>query len=166
MKKNLVLIGMPGSGKTTIGKILSLELNRTFVDLDEEIETSSKHTIPALFEKGEAHFRTIESEVTASISHKHSLVIATGGGVVLREENMRALRKNGVIIFLNRSLEHITGDVEISSRPLLQDGVSKLEKLYNERIHLYQKYADIIIENNQNPDLAMQQILKYLSLNE
>lgn len=166
MKENIVLIGMPGSGKSTIGHQLSEKLNKPFIDLDEEIETYSKQTIPALFEKGESYFRSIESEVAANISKESSLVIATGGGIILHEENMSALRKNGIIIFLNRSLEHIASDVEMSSRPLLKDGLNKLETLYNERIHLYQEYADIIIENNQNPELAVKQILKQLAMKE
>lgn len=164
MKKNLVLIGMPGSGKTTLGRQLSERLNRPFIDLDEEIEKYSNQSIPALFKKGESHFRAIETKVTEKISQQSSLVIATGGGIVLREENMRALRKNGRIIFLNRSLENIATDVEMSSRPLLKDGLYKLEILYNERISSYQRYADLIIDNNQEADLTIKEILKQLSI--
>lgn len=162
MNKNIILIGMPGSGKTTLGRELGLILEIEFVDLDKEIETYSKQTIPELFEKGESHFRKIESEVTANISQRTSLVIATGGGIVLRAKNMDALKKNSVIIFLNRSLNNIASDVEMSSRPLLKDGLGQLEKLYNERIHLYQQYADFTVDNNQNMDDAIHQIIKYL----
>ncbi len=165
MKNNLVLIGMPGSGKTTIGRLLSKEVQVPFIDLDEAIETYSQQEIPELFKKGEAYFRKVESEVTLNIASRAPLIIATGGGVVLREENMQALAKNGLIIFLNRSLDQITHDVEVGTRPLLKEGLDKLRTLYNERIGLYHKYADLTIENNDSPSTAVEQILAQMSLN-
>jgi len=162
MKTNIVLIGMPGSGKTTLANMLSQQLGFALIDLDDKIERQAGQKISQLCEKGESHFRDMETAVTKVVSTKSQSVISTGGGVILREENMAALRENGMIVFLNRSLEQITSDVEVSTRPLLVGGTSKLVKLHEERIHLYKRYADITIENNQTPDIAIQQILAQL----
>lgn len=166
MKENLVLIGMPGSGKSTIGRILGEKLGLPFIDLDVEIETHSNQSIPDLFEKGEDYFRDIESEVTEIFSKQSPLVIATGGGIILKESNIEELRQNGRIIFLNRSLENIAGDVEMGTRPLLKDGLDKLQKLYEERIDLYYKYADLVVDNNENPIKAIEQLMRKLSIEE
>ncbi|HZK47931.1 MAG TPA: shikimate kinase [Atopostipes sp.] len=162
MKENLVLIGMPGSGKSTIGRILGEKLGLLVIDLDKEIEKHAGQSIPSLFKKGEAHFRVVESEVAEIFSEQSPLVIATGGGIILKDANMDALSKNGTIIFLNRSLENITSDVDTNSRPLLKEGVEKLQQLYNERMALYFQYADLVIENNERPDAAIKQIMKKL----
>lgn len=166
MKENIVLIGMPGSGKSTIGRILGEKLDLLFIDLDKEIEKYSGQSIPSLFEKGEDHFRKIESEVAVSFSKQKSLVIATGGGIILREANVEALREKGIIIFLNRKIEIIAEDVITSTRPLLTEGVVKLYQIYNERIELYLKYSDIMIENNKTPHVAIKQIMDKLLVEE
>lgn len=166
MKENIVLIGMPGSGKSTIGRILGEKLGLSFIDLDKEIEKYSGQSIPSLFEKGEDHFRKIESEVAVSFSKQKSLVIATGGGIILREANVEALREKGIIIFLNRKIEIIAEDVITSTRPLLTEGVVKLYQIYNERIELYLKYSDIMIENNKTPHVAIKQIMDKLLVEE
>lgn len=166
MKENIVLIGMPGSGKSTIGRILGEKLGLLFIDLDKEIEKYSGQSIPSLFEKGEDHFRKIESEVAVSFSKQKSLVIATGGGIILREANVEALREKGTIIFLNRKIESIAEDVITSTRPLLSEGVEKLYQIYNERIELYLKYSDIMIENNKTPHVAIKQIMDKLLVEE
>lgn len=166
MKENIVLIGMPGSGKSTIGRILGEKLGLLFIDLDKEIEKYSGQSIPSLFEKGEDHFRKIESEVAVSFSKQKSLVIATGGGIILREANVEALREKGTIIFLNRKIESIAEDVITSTRPLLTEGVVKLYQIYNERIELYLKYSDIMIENNKTPHVAIKQIMDKLLVEE
>lgn len=162
MKTNLVLIGLPGCGKTTIGALLSQHLGYPFLDIDAEIEARTQQKISQLFEVGEAYFRDIETKVTKAVAKESSAVISTGGGVVLRPENMAALRENGHILFIKRSLEDITGDIDIESRPLLREGVERLKKLYAERIHLYEQYADVIIENDQSLENTINQITKFL----
>lgn len=156
MKTNIVLIGMPGCGKTSIGKMLAEELKMEFCDVDEYIEKNQKKSIKEIFEGGETAFRNIESKATAELSLKKHMVISTGGGVIKRKKNIEALSKSGIIIFINRPLSNIMGDVDIETRPLLKAGKEKLKKLYSERYLLYKEYADFEIMN----DSTMEKVIK------
>ena len=141
-KQNLVLIGMPTSGKTTVGKILAEELGREFIDSDEEIVKKIGMSIPEFFEQsGEAEFRKIESQVIKEISLKQGAVIATGGGVILNKRNIELLKMNGKVIFLNRPLNMLlTSD----DRPLSSNRES-LKKRFDERYEIYKASADVEI---------------------
>lgn len=150
MEKNIVLIGMPGCGKTTLGRILSKQLSMEFYDMDNYIERKTNKKISELFEKGENHFRDIESSVCEELSNKKKVIISTGGGVIKRKENIDFLKKNGFVIFIDRPVDDIIGDVDISKRPLLKEGKEKVLKLYDERYLLYKEYADKIVVNNKN----------------
>lgn len=147
MKRNIVLIGMMGSGKTTLGRRLAEVLDMPFVDVDEEIE--KRHgTIRKLFEeKGEAYFRAIESEMVKTLVQKEHIVISTGGGVVLRPQNMEALKATGLVFYLVRPIEDILRTVDVSNRPLLKNGTDVLFRLLEERDPLYRKYSDYVIDN-------------------
>lgn len=162
MKKNIVIIGLPGCGKTTLGAQLAEQIAYQFVDLDEEIETRSGQKISQLFEKGEAHFRDVESQVTNAVAASEQSVISTGGGIVLREENIAALKEHGLILFLNRSLKDITGDIDIEERPLLREGVERLQKIHDDRIHLYHQYADVTVDNAGKIEDVIQTIITEL----
>ncbi len=144
---NLVLIGMPGVGKTTVANELVLSTTAKVIDIDLEIIEREQTTIEKLFEVSESHFRAIESDVTKEISVNENAVISTGGGIVLDETNMLALMEKGTVIFLNRPIEAIVGDLDISSRPLLSNH-DKWYKLYDERVSLYKKYADYELDNS------------------
>lgn len=148
MEKNIVLIGMPGCGKSTIGKVLSERLNKSFCDVDKYIEETTKQSILDIFKSGEPHFRAIEEKAIEVISCNINQVISAGGGVVVTENNIINLKKNGVIIFINRPLENIISDIDMESRPLLKEGIDKLEKTYKNRIHLYKGYSDFEILND------------------
>lgn len=148
MKNKIVLIGMPGCGKTTIGKILSTQLNLKFYDMDEYIQETSGKTIAELFEKGEDNFRDLETQACRDLIKKNNVIISTGGGVVKRKENVDILKEDSIIIFLDRPVEKIIGDVDVSKRPLLKDGKEKVLVLYKERYELYKKAADKIIVND------------------
>ena len=139
-KQNLILVGMPGSGKSTIGKILARDLKMNFVDSDEEIVKKEGKSIPEIFkEVGEAGFRKIESEVIAELSKLTHTVIATGGGAVLNRKNTDLLSENGRIYFIDRALSSI---VVTSDRPL-SSSREDLERRYNERYDIYCTCADV-----------------------
>lgn len=152
MSKNIVLVGLSGSGKTTIGKILNNYTNYAFVDTDAIIEKIENRTINNIFATdGEEYFRDIEAKITKDISLKGNQIISTGGGIVLREENLKNLKKNGVIFYLKTSVEILLKRLEgDNSRPLLKtdDIKKKLENMLKIRNNLYEK-ADITIETDK-----------------
>ena len=144
----VVLIGMPGCGKTTIGKILAEELNYNFCDMDKYIENISGESIKELFEKGEEVFRDVESQGCENLSKKKNIVISTGGGVIKREKNIDLFRNESIIIFIDRPIENIIIDIDTDSRPLLAEGKEKLYNLFEERYDLYKKYSNIRVVND------------------
>jgi len=148
MIKNIVLIGMPGSGKTTIGYELSKKLDMNFIDVDRYMEENEKSSIGNMFEISEEYFREIESKYIEKLSKLNSTVIATGGGVIKNENNILLLKNNSIIIYVNRKVDDIMKDIDISKRPLLKSGKDRLKELFNERHHLYQKYCDIELIND------------------
>ena len=148
MKSRIVLIGMPGSGKTTIGKILAKQLKIKFYDMDDYIQEMTSKTIAELFEKGEDYFRNIETQACRELSEKNNILISTGGGVIKKKENIDILKQDSIIIFLIRPVENILQDVDVSKRPLLKDGKEKVLNLYKERYELYKEAADKIVINN------------------
>ena len=145
--KNIVLIGMPGCGKTTIGKILSEKLNMNYCDIDEYIEKNTGKTISEIFLAGEGEFRRIEREAVLEVSQGDNRVIATGGGVVKSLVNIENLRKKGIIIFINRPIENIMADIDIDTRPLIKDKKERLYTLYKERYPLYKEYSHYEVIN-------------------
>lgn len=151
MKTNIVLIGMTGSGKSTIGEKLSQQLDMPFKDIDHFIEQTTKKTVSELFEVSEAHFRAIETQACKELAVTESYtVISCGGGVVLNPENIEALRKTGWIVFVDRPVEHIIKDIEIGHRPLLKDGKNVLYQLHEQRLGLYQSFADFRVDNQSD----------------
>ena len=144
-KLNLVLIGMPTCGKTSVGQEVSRLLVKHFFDTDAEIENYTGMSSADFIHKfGEKEFRLKEKEVIEKISKGNNYVIATGGGSVLDPENVRALKRNGVLIFIDRDLEYLS---PMPDRPL-GDTYEKLEALYNERYPVYKAAADITIDGN------------------
>ena len=158
-KQNIVLIGMPSCGKSTISIELNKRLNKAVYDSDTEIEKIINTTISNFIKSnGETNFRNIESSVIENLSKQNGLIISTGGGVILRMENMINLKQNGLIIFIDRSLELLT---PTSTRPLTSN-IFDLNKKYNERIGLYRKYADIIVKNDSKIEDAVEEIIRRL----
>lgn len=141
-KRNIVLCGMPSSGKTTVGKALANDFGKRFIDTDDVVVEKKKESISDIFEKyGEGEFRKEERLAIEELSKENGLVIATGGGAVLDENNVRALKRNGVILFLNRSLENL---VATADRPLSKD-TEKLKNLFEKRYDVYKSCADAVI---------------------
>ena len=166
MKNKIVIIGMPGSGKTTLGRILAEELNIKFFDMDEYIVEKTGKTTIQLFENGEEYFRDIESETCKELAEFDNVLISTGGGVIKRKANIDVLNEKGLIIFIDRPVENILGDVDVSFRPLLKDGKEKLLKLYDERYALYNEYADEIVINNSDVRSVIDRIKEIIKTNE
>ena len=160
-KQNIVLIGMPSSGKTTIGKLLAEKCGKDLADTDEYIIKKIGMPISEFFaQKGEAEFRRIEKETVAELASTGGKIIATGGGAVLDPENVRALKRNGTLVFLDRALENL---VATDDRPLAS-ARSALEKLYVERYEIYKAAAEIRIDANTTPEAEADEILKELAL--
>lgn len=141
-KRNIVLCGMPSSGKTTVGKEIAKVFGKKFIDTDDVVVEKRNESISDIFEKyGEGEFRKEERLAIEELSKENGLVIATGGGAVLDENNVRALRRNGVILFLNRSLKNL---VATADRPLSSD-TEKLKNLFEKRYDVYKSCADAVI---------------------
>ena len=151
--QNLILIGMPGCGKSTVGQALAERLGRKFVDADAEI-VKRVGDIPAYFQShGEEAFRKVEADVLAELGKQSGLVIATGGGCVTREENYASLHQNGVILWLRRDPDKLP----IAGRPVSQrDGVAAI---YEQRKPLYARFADGTVDNNGDIEETLAQIL-------
>ena len=140
--RNIMLIGMPGCGKSTIGKKLAEATGKIFVDADAVIAERAGKSIPEIFaEEGEAAFRQLETEVLADLSKEKNQVIATGGGVVTRACNKPLLRQNSVVVFIERAIE----DLPISGRPVSQ--AKPAAQIYAERIEFYRAYSDVSVKN-------------------
>lgn len=165
--RNIVLIGFMGTGKTTIGRLLASRLGYLFLDSDKKVEYESNMTIREIFElHGEGYFRQKEEAVIAKLARYHNVVIATGGGVVLSNENMRRLKKNGIIITLTASLETILErTARRTTRPLLLDFLEREEivnKLLHEREELYQKADFSIDTTHHSPQHIITEIMLFL----
>jgi shikimate dehydrogenase len=147
-KENVVLVGMPGCGKTTVGKLLASLLGKTFLDIDELVVNKTGLSISELFNQvGEDGFRRIETEVIREIASKQGAVIATGGGAILRRENVLHLKQNGRIYFLDRAVEKlpVSEDRPLSATPLA------LQQRYKERYPIYSTVCDVRIEADGMP---------------
>ena len=146
---NIFLVGMMGAGKTTVGKLLAQHSGKTFVDSDEEIQRRTGVTIPHIFDvEGEAGFRQREANVIQALVKLDNIVLATGGGAVLSEQNRDALRCNGIVVYLKSSVHDLWQRTRHDhNRPLLQtaDPRAKLKDLYEQRDPLYTQVADLIM---------------------
>lgn len=149
---NIVLIGMPGSGKSTIATLLSEKTGRPLVDTDEEIRARFGNPADIINIRGEEEFRKIETEVLREVGRERGLIISTGGGVVVKKENLPLLSQNGRIYLIERDLQKLATD----GRPLSVD----VKKLFDARRDAYLNFADVKVDNNASPDASADRILK------
>ena len=159
---NIILIGIMGAGKTTVGKLLSRKLGYRFIDMDDYIEESQGETITQMFERSEDYFRRIEAEAAQSLGKLEQVVIATGGGVVKNDNNMKVLSQGGVIVYLQRQVDKILEVLDVSGRPLLRDNPQRLHEILREREELYNRYGEIVVQNNGDAGQAAQAIITAL----
>ena len=160
--KNIVLIGMMGCGKTTISQLLNKKLNRPQIDIDEYLEDKYHMTIPEMFDISEEYFREKETICCDDVSRLDGYIISTGGGVIKNKKNIDILSKNGCIFYIDRPIENIYQDVDVSSRPLLKDGPEKLYELYEERHQKYLDACDFHIHNDGTLDDVVEKIIESL----
>ena len=150
---NIFLVGLMGAGKTTIGKLLAKRLKKTFIDTDHEIEHRTGVRIPLIFElEGEVGFRERETALILELTQRQDIVLATGGGAIMRKENRDALVQNGTVVYLNAKIEDLWQRTQHDkNRPLLQtqDPKAKLTELFIQRDPLYREIADMIVTSGQ-----------------
>lgn len=157
--KNIILIGMPGCGKSTVASLLAKKLNRTCLDSDQFVEEKAQKTIPDIFaENGESEFRSLETQALACLGKQSECVISTGGGCITQMQNYPLLHQNGTIFWLKRNLEQLPTD----GRPLSQS--HRLADLYAQREPLYRRFSDYEIDNNGSIHDTVQNILTILGV--
>ncbi|OGA55217.1 MAG: shikimate kinase [Betaproteobacteria bacterium RIFCSPLOWO2_12_FULL_62_58] len=150
LPENIFLVGLMGAGKTSVGRALAKRLHKTFYDTDQEIERATGVKIPVIFEiEGEAGFRAREAKLLAELVRRTNIVVATGGGAVLSEQNRRLLAEHGTVIYLRATAPDLWQRTHHDkNRPLLQtdDPLKKLQELFAQRDPLYREIADVIID--------------------
>jgi shikimate kinase len=163
--KNIFLVGFMGSGKSTVGKILAEKTGMAFVDIDEEIQKKEGMKIKEIFEKkGEKYFRDLEKEEIKRFSRKRNLVVSTGGGLGADPENMKIMKENGIVVWLDTPLEEVLkrcGDD--NNRPLLKQPIDRLRKLFQERKNIYSLAHIHIKTENKVPKLIAEEIMEKIN---
>lgn len=160
--RNIVLIGIMGSGKSTVGKALAQALNCHFVDADDYLVEKYQMSIPDMFAISEDYFRERESACLDDFVNFHDTIIAMGGGVIKKESNHEKLKKIGQVIYLDRPIDHIVSDVTTDGRPLLKEGAKKLYALDKERRSLYLKACDLQLINDGSVEDMVEKIKDHL----
>jgi shikimate kinase len=169
---NIVLIGMRGSGKTTVGKVLAQKLGKEFIEMDELITQKTGLSIPEIVEKyGWGKFRDIEEEITDEVAGRDNIINAAGGGVVTRRKNIQELKKSGVLVWLTASVDTLVRRIgEDTERPPLVSGRTRREDIeitLAERKLLYQKVADLVVDTeNQTPEEVADLVINLLTKRE
>lgn len=166
MRKPVLLIGMMGCGKSTVGRLLAERMRLPLIDLDEEIARAAGKTIPEIFEQeGEAGFRARETAALERALAREAGVIATGGGIVTRAENIRMMREKGFVVWLCRPLEDMIADVRQDTRPnLAGDKAERMRTLYGRRERLYAAAAHLsFVDNRMPPEEAAKALQKLLT---
>jgi shikimate kinase len=161
---NILLVGMMGAGKTTVGKSLASYLNKTFIDSDHEIQKRTGVKISVIFEiEGEAGFRKREAEMLRELLKINNIVLATGGGVILNKENRELLKQNGTIVYIRATVDELWNRTRHDkSRPILQtlDLQAKLAELYDQRDPIYRETAHVIVESGKQ---SIHQMVKLIA---
>ena len=150
MERHIFVIGMPGCGKSSLGKKVAANMGLPYVDTDQRIEQAFGCPTSQIFEKyGEQAFRNAETNTLIQLTRETGSLVSTGGGMVMREHNREIMRNHGLIVLIDRPLQEIMGDIKLNRRPLLaQKGLPEVERLYHERIDIYRSVADAVLDNS------------------
>lgn len=167
LERHVFLIGMPGCGKSSLGKRVAGNLRVPYVDMDQRISDAVGCTVSEMFERyGEQAFRNAETNTLIQLTRETPSLVSTGGGTVLRENNRAIMRNSGVIVLIDRPLEEIMGDIKLDRRPLLaQKGLGEVERLYHERIDIYRSVADFVMDNSNGYHAGLrglEQIMRHM----
>ncbi|OHW61742.1 shikimate kinase [Andreesenia angusta] len=161
LKEHIILIGMPGCGKTSFGRDIAKQLGVELYDTDEFLEKMQGKSIPDIFqEEGEDRFRKYETESLRAVLKKGPAVIATGGGIVKLPENRELMKNGGTVVFIDRPLDNIFSDVDTESRPLLSQNKERLQSLYEERYDLFVETADLRVVNDRCYEEVLEEIVE------
>ena len=150
LDRHIFIIGMPGCGKSSLGRRVASNMGLRYVDMDQRISDAVGCTIPEIFERyGEQAFRNAETNMLIQLTREQPSLVSTGGGTVMRENNRAIMRNSGLILLIDRPLEQIMSDIKLDRRPLLaQKGLGEVERLYHERIDTYRSVADLVLDNS------------------
>ena len=150
MDRHIFVIGMPGCGKSSLGKKVAANMGLPYVDTDQRIEQAFGCPTAQIFERyGEQAFRNAETNTLIQLTRESGSLVSTGGGMVLRENNREIMRNHGIIVLVDRPLEEIMGDIKLNRRPMLAaKGLPEVERLYHERIETYRSAADVVLDNS------------------
>ena len=148
--RHIFIIGMPGSGKSSLGRRVAGNLRIPYVDMDQRITQGLGCAVTEIFERyGEQAFRTAETNVLIQLTRETPSIVSTGGGTVMRDINRAIMRNHGVIVLIDRPLQDIMSDIKLDRRPLLaRKGLGEVERLYHERIGVYRSVADAVLDNS------------------
>ena len=161
--ENIVLIGMMGCGKSTVGRLLARALGLTFVDTDQYIEEAEGRSIPDIFAgDGEGYFRDLEQRAAGELALRRGLVVACGGGLPIRSASIAALKGSGQVVFLRRDPGEIFDNVSMGGRPLGQQGRAAFLERYARRMPVYLKWADHVVDVEPTPAETVQRIQEVL----
>ena len=157
------MVGMPGSGKTTVGRRLAQGMDMAFLDTDAEIERLEGKTVSEIFaDQGEVYFRQREAEALQRACVENGVVVATGGGVVLNPGNVRLARESGLVVYLHRGIENIAAASDFAGRPLLAEDPGRLGTLFRERAGLYEAACHKAVDNDGDLNETVRRIMALL----